>query len=132
MFLPVQVKLALLVLLKETKDLSSEEHTQRLESLKAGIVEQGKVICQRCDIKQFKKYKEMITSFFDELVNGGFKYSKESKLDYTGKKRVYANIKKVNEHLDKMAQELLKEQKNQMLIIQSVEDIRGIILNIYM
>ena len=50
------------------------------------------------------------------MVNGGFKYSKESKLDYTGKKRLYANIKKVNEHLDNMAQELLKEQKNQMLL----------------
>lgn len=116
----------------EFDNLSAEEHNQRLERLKEGIVEQGKVICQRCDIKQFKKYKEMITSFFDELVNGGFKYSKESKLDYTGKKRIYANIKKVNEHLDTMAQELLKEQTNQMLIIQSVEDIRGIILDIFM
>ena len=48
----------------EFDSLSAEEHKQKLERLKEGIVEQGKIICQRCDMKQFKKYKEMISSFF--------------------------------------------------------------------
>ncbi|MCX7714660.1 MAG: YaaR family protein [Clostridia bacterium] len=111
------------------ENASESNHRETVIELTKSILEQGDIIAKRCDIKELKKYKELISSFFNEIVSNGFKFSKEGKLDERGRKKLYANIKKVDADMEILATELLKEQRDQILILKTVEDIRGIILD---
>ncbi len=116
----------------EITDRSSEMKRETLLNLTHEIIEQGNLIVKKCDIKEFARYKELITAFFNEVVDEGFSFSRETKQSRDGRRKVYSNIKKTDEKLDLIAKELLREQKDQIFILKTVEDIRGIILDTFM
>lgn len=101
---------------------------QSLVELSNNIIKQGELITKKCDIKELQKYKEMIANFFKGVVDSNLEFKKESKTS-GGRRKIYANIKKANEDTDILAKELLKEQKDQVLILRTVDDIRGLILD---
>lgn len=114
-----------------------EEKTSTLKhetllNLTRDIIEQGNLIVKKCDIKEFARYKELITTFFKEVVDEGFSFSRETKQFRDGRRKVYANIRKTDEKLDLIAKELLRKQKDQIFLLKTVEDIRGIILDTFM
>lgn len=115
---------------EQLEDVSESKHQDTLIELTKNIFEQGEVVAQKCDIKEFKKYKELITSFFNELVSSSYSFSKEQKLDGRGRNKLYANIRQVNTDMERLAAELLKTQQNQVAILTMVDDIRGIILDV--
>lgn len=104
---------------------------ETLIELTKDIFAQGEVITSRCDIKELKRYKDLIADFFNEIMSAGFEFSKEGKYDSRGQKKIYANVKNVNDNIEKLASELLKAQKDQVEIVNIVEDIRGIILDTF-
>lgn len=115
---------------EQLEDVSESKHQDTLIELTKNIFEQGEVVAQKCDIKEFKKYKELITSFFNELVSSSYSFAKEQKLDGRGRNKLYANIRQVNTDMERLAAELLKTQQNQVAILTMVDDIRGIILDV--
>lgn len=121
---------------KSFKDQVGEKNTsvkrETLLNLTRDIIDQGNLIAKKCDIKEFARYKELITAFFNEVVDEGFTFTRETKQYRDGRRKVYSNIKKTDEKLDLIAKELLREQKDQILILKTVEDIRGIILDTFM
>lgn len=114
----------------ELKNVSTAKHRDTLVELTKGIFEQGEIVAQRCDIKEFKKYKELLSEFFREVTDSEYEFRKDATFDSRGRKRLYANIKRVNTDMEKLATELLKTQQNQVEVLAMVEDIRGIILDI--
>lgn len=110
-------------------DITKSNYTEVLTSLAAQIDRQGDIICKRCDIKEFKRYKELISTFLQEVVKYNFEFDKQSKFDTFGRFKVYANIKKINQHIESLTQEFLKEQHDSIEILKMVEDIKGLILD---
>ena len=117
---------------KQLENITYQNHEEVLINLANNIFQQGDVISKRCDLKELKKYKELISLLFSEIVHYGFEYGKQSTFDRNGRQKIYANIRMVNEKLDILAKELLKEQKEQLSILKIVEDIRGLILDVLM
>jgi uncharacterized protein YaaR (DUF327 family) len=103
---------------------------EALAELTKNIFDQGELVAQKCDITEFKRYKELITEFFNEVVSSGYQYAKEQRMGGRAKGKIYANIKQVNTDMDKLAAELMKTQQNQVAILNMVDDIRGIIIDI--
>lgn len=114
----------------ELKSVSTAKHHETLVELTKSIFEQGELVAERCDIKEFKRYKELITEFFREVTSTGYEFGKDEVMDFRGRKKLFANIKRVNTDMEKLATELLKTQKNQVEILTMVEDIRGIIIDV--
>lgn len=110
--------------------VSEIKHQDTLVELTKDIFKQGELLLQKCDIKEFKRYKELLTQFFNEVVSSGYQFGKEQKFDARGRNKLYANIKKVNTDMDKLAAELMKTQQNQVAILTMVDDIRGIIIDV--
>lgn len=117
---------------EQVGEKSTSVKRETLLNLTRDIIDQGNVIAKKCDIKEFARYKELITAFFNEVVDEGFTFTRETKQYRDGRRKVYSNIKKTDEKLDLIAKELLREQKDQILILKTVEDIRGIILDTFM
>jgi len=115
----------------QLENATSLDYKKNLIDLSDSILKQGDLITKKCDIKELQKYKELISEFFKEVVDSNFEFSKEGKSS-GGRRKIYANIKKVNAGTEVLANELLKEQKDQVTILKTVEDIRGLILDTFM
>ena len=105
---------------------------ERINNLVNQILEQGEKLAKKMDIRELKKYKKLISEFLDEAVDNSHKFSKESFMDRRGRYKVYGTIKKINEELEGLTKDVLSEEKDNINILQRLEDIRGLILDIVM
>lgn len=113
--------------------LSAIEETalaERLSGLLTDIEKEGKKIAKHMDVRDMKYYRSLIQEFMNEIVSRSHKFSRENFLDRRGRHRVYGMIKLVDENLDLLAAELLKEEKDHLLILSKIDEIRGLLLDI--
>lgn len=109
-----------------------EEHElqARLNAMLEEINAHGKKLAKRMDLKEMKYYRQLIRGFLNEIVNRSHKFSRENFLDRKGRHRVYTMIKLVDKNLDELAAELIKEEKDHILILNKIDEIRGLLLDI--
>lgn len=104
---------------------------ERLNLMMEEIVMQGDKIIKRMDVKDMRKYRSLIKEFMNEIVNRSHKFSRENFLDRRGRHRVYGIIRLVDEKLDELAQELVKDERDTISILAKVGEIRGLLLDIF-
>lgn len=94
------------------------------------ITAQGKKLAKHMDVKDMKHYRELIKEFMNEIVNRSHKFSRENFLDKKGRHRVYAMIKLVDKNLDELAADLIKDESDHLVILNKIDEIRGLLLDI--
>jgi len=102
----------------------------RLKSLMDNIITCGSNLAEHMDLRDMKKYRSLISDFINEVVSNSHKFSRENFLDKRGHHRVYGIVKLVNKNLDELAQELLKSEKDHLLVLEKVDEIRGLLLDL--
>ncbi|QUI21068.1 YaaR family protein [Vallitalea pronyensis] len=102
----------------------------RLKMMIGDITDQGQKIAKHMDVKDLKKYRELIKEFVNEVVTHSHKFSRENFLDRRGRHRVYGIVKRVDKHVDELAQALIQDEKNNLKILGHVDEIRGLLLDI--
>lgn len=102
----------------------------RLQVMMEEITMQGKKLGKHMDVRDMKHYRKLIKEFMNEIVNRSHKFSRENFLDRRGRHRVYGMIKRVDEVLDELAGELIKDEKDAIAILDKVDEIRGLLLDI--
>lgn len=103
----------------------------RLQLMMEEITMQGDKIVKRMDVKDMRRYRTLIKDFMNEIVNRSHKFSRENFLDRRGRHRVYGIIRLVDEKLDELAQELVKDERDNISILAKVGEIRGLLLDIF-
>ena len=103
---------------------------EKVVALMNEISEQGKKLSKHTDVRDMRKYRQLIKDFINEVVYRSHEFSRENFLDKRGRHRVYGIIRLVDENLDKLAEELLKEEKDNLKILNLVGEIRGLLLDI--
>ena len=110
--------------------IDEEGLQSRLMTMFEDITMQGNKISKHMDVKDMKKYRVLIKDFLNEIVNRSHKFSRENFLDRKGRHRVYGIIRLIDQNLDDLAQELMKEEKDHISILGKVGEIRGLLLDI--
>ncbi len=110
-----------------------EEHDLqvRLSAMMQEITQQGDRISKKMDVRDMKKYRTLIKDFMNEIVSRSHKFSRENFLDRKGRHRVYGIIRQVDDTLDELARELVKDEKDHIAILNKIDEIRGLILDIF-
>lgn len=103
---------------------------EKLTGLMKDITAQGEKIAKHMDIRDMKKYRQLVKDFMNEVVNRSHKFSRENFLDRRGRHRVYGMVKLVDKNLDDLAEELVKDEKDHISILGKVDEIRGLLLDI--
>jgi uncharacterized protein YaaR (DUF327 family) len=114
------------------RNIEGNNLEERVQELAQQITKQGEKLGKKVDIRELKTYKNMISEFLDEAVNNSQKFSKESFLDRRGRHKVYATVKKINSELERLTKEVLKDEKDNIAILGSLDDIRGLIIDLIM
>lgn len=111
--------------------IEEQELQARLTSLMEEITMQGEKISKKKDIKDMKKYRGLIKDFLNEIVNRSHSFSRENFLDRKGRHRVYGIIRLIDENLDELAKELVKDEQDNIAILNKIGEIRGLLLDIF-
>ena len=109
----------------EEKDLQ-----QKLRTMMEDINEQGEKIARHMDIKDMRRYRELVKGFLNEVVSRSHEFSRENFLDRRGRHRGYGIVKLVDKNLDDLAGELVKDEKDHIAIVSRIDDIRGLLLDV--
>lgn len=104
---------------------------ERLNTLMEEITMQGNRLAKRRDVKDMKKYRSLIKEFMNEVVSRSHAFSRENFLDRKGRHRVYGIIRLVDQNLDELAQELVKDETDNLSILSKIGEIRGLLLDIF-
>lgn len=110
--------------------IDDTELQEKLTSMMQDIDAQGKKLGEHMDIRDMKKYRTLVKDFINEVVNRSHKFSRENFLDRRGRHRVYGMVRLVDKNLDDLAQELVKDEKDNIKVLGKVDDIRGLLLDI--
>lgn len=110
--------------------IEEQELQARLSTLMEEITMQGDKLAKKRDIRDMKKYRGLVKDFMNEIISRSHSFSRENFLDRKGRHRVYGIIRLVDENLDELAKELMKEEQDHLAILSKIGEIRGLLLDI--
>lgn len=111
--------------------IGEAELQARLSGLMEQITAEGAKLAKRRDVKDMKHYRGLVKEFLNEIVSRSHTFTRENFLDRRGRHRVYGIIRLVDENLDQLAQELMKDEKDNLAILNKIGEIRGLLLDIF-
>lgn len=111
--------------------VAEAELQARLQGLMEEITMQGERLYKRRDVRDMKKYRGLIKEFLNEVISRSHSFSRENFLDKRGRHRVYGIIRLIDENLDELAQELVKDEKDNLAILSKIGEIKGLLLDIF-
>lgn len=102
----------------------------KISTLLNEISDQGKKITKKTDVRDMKKYRQLIKEFINEVVYRSHEFKRENFLDRRGRHRVYGIVRLIDENLDELAKQLISDEKDNISILNLVGEIRGLLLDI--
>lgn len=112
-------------------NIKEQELQQKIGGLMAQINEQGKKIAKKKDIRDMRRYRELVKDLLNEIVYHSHEFTRENFLDKRGRHRVYGIIRLVDKNLDDLATELMKDEKDNISILSKIGEIEGLLLDIF-
>ncbi len=111
-------------------NIAEQELQQKIGGLMSQIDEQGKKISKKKDIRDMRRYRELIKELLNEVIYRSHEFSRENFLDRRGRHRVYGIIRLVDKNLDDLAEELMKDEQDNISILSKIGEIQGLLLDI--
>ena len=111
--------------------IEEQDLQNALSNMMEEITRQGEKLAKHRDIKDMKRYRALIKDFLNEVVNRSHSFTRENFLDRKGRHRVYGIIRLIDENLDQLAQELVKDEQDNLAILNKIGEIRGLLLDIF-
>ena len=110
-------------MLEEEREI--RKYSLELDELKRQIYDAGNVLEKSANIKDFQKFTDLITSLTEKVIKDAYKV-----------RTVFSNLKKfqviskINEELDALYREIMKEQKNHIAIANKMMRLKGLVINL--
>lgn len=95
------------------------------------ITMQGQKLAKHRDVKDMRRYRGLVKQFLNEVVTRSHTFTRENFLDRRGRHRVYGIIRLIDENMDQLAQELMKDEQDHLAILSKIGEIRGLLLDIF-
>ncbi|MEA5058854.1 MAG: YaaR family protein [Candidatus Pelethousia sp.] len=117
---------------RHLSELSESRYEAYITQLIGTIAEQGERMVKRADLSEFHRYREMIRKLLDETVSNGFAFRKYRKFDTRGRNKTFALVQCINDKLDEILKNLLATEADHIALLSTVDDIRGMLVDMLM
>ncbi len=120
------------VFVEKFQNIKSDQVREHLEKLFDEINIQSDKISERLHISEVVRYKSLVKEFLDVAVKNSHQFSKQNFLDKRGRHRVYSIVKSVDRELENITQEFLNKEVDRLAVVRKLDDIRGMLLDVFM
>ncbi len=108
----------------------SEEDSRNLEELLDEVSAMGEKLAENPTIDNIKEYKKRVGDFINYIVNKAVILEERvSGLDILKRKR-FTLVKIIDRKLEQLAAEVLRNQRDQLMILEKVEEINGMLVDL--
>ena len=114
------------------KKVSDPSLQAELSQLIVDVEEKGKRLFSAKGSKEFTDYKESVKKFMKKVVSGSFRLEEKQGKKSDGKFVIYLTTQKVDEALENVGQLLLAGQQDSMRLVSALNEIRGMLLDLYL
>ncbi len=104
-------------MLEEEREI--RKYSLELDELKRQIYDAGNALEKSANIKDFYRFRDLITSLTEKVVKHAYKVRIKFQV-----------ISKINEELDALYREIMREQKNHIAIANKMMILKGLVLNL--
>ena len=130
---------------KETKstELASFQHIltekqssvtkQHLSTLLESITKQGERLTRSRSLKDLHEYKRLIKSFLQIVVQNGLSLEETTSFSYSSsRERKLKVIKEIDTKLLELSQEMVKQEDQNIRLLDNIGEIKGLLIDLYL
>ena len=110
---------------------AGQQTRQHLEELLGKIQQQGKRLGQTPTYSELKAYRELVKKFMSEAVGQMYDVESGSGWDRRGRQKSYTLVKKIDETLESLTEDVKLGQERQLAILEKMDSIRGMLVDLY-
>jgi len=114
--------------------LRTAESTQIKQAIEIelnAISEIGQRLVKNMSLSDLKEYKERISNFLKMCISQGFSFNEERLSSRFGRTKILAIVRTVNQKLVDLGKELLSSNRDSLKVLALVDEIRGLLLDLY-
>ena len=113
--------------------LSQTQKIQRIElqAFLGRLETQGKKLAHSLSIRDLKDFRDMVKSFLRSTFGQSRKMQEDTSWDYQGRPKVMARIGKIDQALDELGKQLLDQQSKPLEVLTKIDEIRGLIVDLF-
>lgn len=102
-----------------------------LEDFIAVVDEAAQNLLQERTLANLRHYREAVREFMKKVVAGSYQVKGSHRWDGRGNRKMFYLIEKVNYSLEGLAAMVLKKQTDTMKLMAALDEIRGLLLDLY-
>ncbi|NBC73348.1 YaaR family protein [Paenibacillus sacheonensis] len=123
------------VVMKSFSDVMNVQDEQRtieqLQEKLKDIHNQGERLARSMTVRELKLYRQMVKQFLEDTVRRGVGMKETRGFDRRGRTKRYKLLEEIDASLVLMGEELLESEDGRLKLLQSVGDIRGMLINLF-
>lgn len=108
-----------------------EEFQRRASALFDEIVREASAFPDHVSLQLFEKHRRLIRELLSDAAENAYELCLERACDGSGTQRMYAVVRVVDRKLDELARALLSESRDYLGYIGRVDEIRGLIMDLF-
>jgi uncharacterized protein len=110
---------------------SNKQHSiSELEMQMKSIQEQGDRLARHMTIRELKQYRQLVKRFLEDTLKRGVGLKEVKSFDRRGRIKRHKLLEEVDEKLVLMGEELLETEEGRLQLLQTMGEIRGILINL--
>lgn len=107
------------------------EHKDDFEKLLKKLEDIGKKLVDSFSIYELKNYKDTLRDFLHKTQGQVYKLKEETAHTRQGKTKIMHLIQKIDAELEELSNIVLSRQKNQVKLLEKMDQIRGLLVDLY-
>lgn len=113
--------------------LSRTQKIQRVElqSFLDRLKTQGTKLSETLSLRDLKDFRDTVKSFLRSTFGQSRKMQDESSWDSQGRPKIMARVAKIDHALDELGKQLLDQQAKPLEILTKIDEIRGLIVDLF-
>ncbi|QHT58674.1 YaaR family protein [Paenibacillus lycopersici] len=116
----------------DVMNVQDEQRTiEQLQEKLNDIHNQGERLARSMTVRELKLYRQMVKKFLEDTVRRGVGLRESRGFDRRGRTKRYKLLDEIDASLVAMGDELLESEEGRLQLLQSVGDIRGMLINLF-
>lgn len=116
---------------QQMDDQQRQEYRERVEALFGEIRKDAQNLLFKKNLAQFEAYRQRISVLLGEILHHAYLFESEKVRDGRGRERIYATVSVVDDKMKELGNDLLKENSEQLNLISRMDEIRGLIMDLF-
>lgn len=105
--------------------------TKELQDFMSRLENKGKQLAESFSLRDLSDFKDMVKSFLRSTFGQSRRVSEESFWDFRGRPKVLARITEIDKALEELGQKVLDNQTKPMELLDQIDEIRGLIIDLF-